>query len=92
MDSHLMLREICESDEEIAAYITEAIHGNDIQAVVRALGVVAGSRGMSQVAKETGLSRESLYKSLSGKRYPRFRTILLVLKALGFRINVRADE
>jgi probable addiction module antidote protein len=81
---------LVESAEEIAAYITEAIHTNDIRAVVRAVGVVARSRGMSQVAKDTGLSRESLYKSLSGKRYPRFDTIVLVLKALGFRLNVQA--
>jgi probable addiction module antidote protein len=82
-----------ESDEDIAAYIDEAIATNDIDTIVRAIGVVAKARGMSQIAKDTGLSRESLYKSLSGEGSPQFETIVLVLRALGFRLSVEpADE
>src|SRR6516162_9173531 len=82
-----------ESDEDIAAFMSEAISTDDIETVVRAIGVIAKARGMSQIAKETGLSRESLYRSLSGEGSPRFETIVLVLKALGFRLNVEpADE
>jgi len=82
-----------QSDEDIVAYLDEAIATNDIDTLVRAIGVVAKVRGMSQIAKDTGLSRESLYKSLSGEGSPRFETIVLVLQALGFRLSVEpADE
>jgi probable addiction module antidote protein len=77
-----------ESDEDIAAYLTETMHTDDLDAVVHAIGVVAKARGMSQIAKKAGLSRESLYKSLSGGAHPRFETIVGVLKALGLRLNV----
>jgi probable addiction module antidote protein len=84
--------EYLESDEDIAAYLTETIHTDDLDAVVRAIGVVAKARGMSQIAKETGLSRESLYRSLSGGAHPRFETIVDVLKAIGLRLNVEPVE
>ena len=64
------------------------MHTDDLDAVVHAIGVVAKARGMSQIAKKAGLSRESLYKSLSGGAHPRFETIVGVLKALGLRLNV----
>jgi probable addiction module antidote protein len=84
--------EFLETDDDIAFYIREAIATDDIDAIVRAIGVVAKTRGMSQIAKETGLSRESLYKALSGDGHPQFDTILLVLKALGLRLSVEPDE
>src|SRR5262249_17458258 len=79
-------------DEDIALYISEAIANNDIETVARTIGVVAKARGMSRIARETGLTRESLYKSLSGEQSPRFETIVLVLMALGFRLNVELDD
>src|SRR5262249_50087608 len=79
-------------DEDIALYISDAIANKDVETVARTIGVVAKARGMSQIARETGLTRESLYKSLSGEQSPRFETIVLVLKALGFRLNVEPDH
>jgi len=57
-----------------------------------ALGVVARSRGMSQIAKETGLSREHLYRALSSEGNPEFGTVLKVLSALGFKLSVHPVE
>lgn len=84
--------EYLESEEDIAAYITEAIATNDIDEVTRAIGVVAKARGMTEIAKQTGLSRESLYKALSGEGSPQFETMWLVLKALGLRLSVEPDD
>jgi probable addiction module antidote protein len=58
--------------------------------VAKALGDVARAKGMSQVARDAGLSRESLYKALSGDRSPDFETILKVMGALGLRLRAEA--
>lgn len=75
--------------EEMAAYLdawlTEA--PEDVSGIARALGDIARAKGMAQVAKEAGLSRESLYKALSGNGNPSFATILKVTKALGMRLH-----
>lgn len=75
--------------EERAAYLdawlTEA--PDDVAGIARALGDIARAKGMAQVAKETGLSRESLYKALSENGNPSFATILKVTKALGVRLH-----
>lgn len=75
--------------EEMAAYLdawlTEA--PDDVAGIARALGDIARAKGMSQVAKETGLSRESLYKALSENGNPSFATILKVTKALGVKLH-----
>jgi probable addiction module antidote protein len=60
---------------DIAAYITEAVQTDDMDTLIRAIGVAAKARGMTQIAKETGLSRGSLYKALSGNEHPQFETI-----------------
>ena len=78
-------------DEAIAEYITEALVTSDIDTITHAIGVAAKARGMTDIAKETGLSRESLYKALSGEGDPRFETIYLVLKALGLRLVAEPD-
>ncbi len=75
--------------EEMAAYLEacmEEAHG-DAAFVARALGNIARAKGMSQVACDAGLSRESLYKALSGERNPSFDTILKVIGALGLRLH-----
>ena len=77
-----------DSDEAIAAYITEALSTHDADMVVRAIGIAAKARGMTDIARQTGLSRESLYKALGGDGHPQFETINLVLKALGLRLRV----
>jgi probable addiction module antidote protein len=84
--------EYLETDVDIAAYLTEALETENMDELLRSIGVVAKARGMSQIANETGLSRESLYKALSGDARPQFDTVLRVLKALRLRISVEPDE
>lgn len=76
--------------EDCALYIQAAIEeaGDDPAFIAKALGDVARARGMTSVARSTGLSRESLYKALSGDRSPDFETVLKVLGALGLRLHV----
>ena len=81
-----------ETDEDIAAYLTEALETEDIDDLLRSIGVAAKARGMSQIARETGLSRESLYKALGGDVRPQFDTIMRVLKALGLKISIEPNE
>lgn len=78
--------------EEMAAYLEACIEEADGDAafIAKALGDIARSRGMSQVARDAGLSRESLYKALSGERSPGFDTILKVVRALGLKLHAEA--
>jgi probable addiction module antidote protein len=76
------------SDEDVAQYLSLAIADGDPALLGAALGDIARARGMSQLAKDTGLSRESLYKSLSGERAPSSDTLLKVVKALGFTLKL----
>lgn len=75
--------------EEMAAYLEACMEesGEDSSLITKALGDIARAKGMGQVAKLSGLSRESLYKALSGKRTPSFDTILKVISALGLRLH-----
>jgi probable addiction module antidote protein len=77
--------------EEMAAYLETCIEeaNGDAAFVAKALGDIARARGMSQVARDAGLSRESLYKALSGERIPTFDTVLKVIGALG--LTLRAE-
>lgn len=61
--------------------------GDDPAFIAKALGTIARARGMSQVARDAGLSRESLYRALSGEGNPEFGTILKVVRALGFKLH-----
>ena len=78
--------------EEMAAYLDACFEEADGDAtfIAKALGDIARARGMAQIARETGLSRESLYKSLSGEHSPSFDTILKVTKALGIHLHAEA--
>ncbi|MCC5843561.1 MAG: putative addiction module antidote protein [Verrucomicrobia bacterium] len=78
--------------EEMAAYLDASIEESDGDAafIAKALGDIARAKGMSQVARDAGLSRESLYKALSGERTPGFDTILKVMKALNLKIHAEA--
>ena len=75
--------------EEMAAYLEACIEEADGDAafIAKALGDIARAQGMTQVARDSGLSRESLYKALSGERSPSFDTILKVVSALGLKLN-----
>ena len=81
-----------DSGEAIAAYITEALLTDDLKTITHAIGVAAKARGMMRIAEETGLSRESLYKALSGDGNPQFETIFRVLTALGPRLRAEPAE
>lgn len=75
--------------KEMAAYLEACIEeaNGDAAFIAKALGDIARAKGMSQVAKDAGLSRESLYKALSGDRNPDFDTILKVISALGLKLH-----
>ena len=81
------------TQEEMAAYLEACIEeaNGDAAFIAKALGDIARAQGMSLVAREAGLSRESLYKSLSGERIPNFDTILKVIKALGLTLHAKAS-
>lgn len=76
------------SEEEIAEYLSQVLEDNDPLELAAALGDIARARGMTQLALDTGLSRESLYKSLSGERAPSSDTLFKVIKALGLKLTL----
>jgi probable addiction module antidote protein len=75
--------------EEMAAYLEASLEeaNGDAAFIAKALGDIARAKGMSQVARDAGLSRESLYKALSGERVPSFDTILKIVSALGLKLH-----
>lgn len=77
--------------KEIALYLQACIEesNGDAAFIAKALGDIARAKGMAQVANESGLSRESLYKALSGDRIPGFDTVLKVLAALGLSLHTK---
>lgn len=80
--------------EEMAAYLEACLEeaNGDAAFIAKALGDIARAKGMSQVARDAGLSRESLYKALSGDRSPGFDTILKVIGALGLKLHAEAGH
>ncbi|RLJ65059.1 addiction module antidote protein [Sulfurisoma sediminicola] len=80
--------------EEMAAYLEACLEEADGDAafIAKALGDIARAKGMSQVARDAGLSRESLYKALSGERSPSFDTVLRVVSALGLKLHAEASR
>lgn len=75
-----------ESDEDIAYFLEAAFDDGDPAVITAALGAVARAKGMTQLAKDTGLAREALYRSLSAEGKPEFTTVLKVMKAFGLRL------
>ena len=76
-----------ETAEDMAAYLEAALEEADPSLIAAALGDIARAKGMTQLARETGLGRESLYKALSPAGNPEFSTILRVVSALGLRLH-----
>jgi probable addiction module antidote protein len=76
-----------QSREDMAAYLQAALEEGDPALITAALGDIARAKGMSQVARDAGLGRESLYKALSPAGNPEFATILKVVKALGLALH-----
>ncbi|SFI45433.1 addiction module antidote protein [Nitrosomonas sp. Nm34] len=79
------------SSEAIAAYMADAFESDDASYIAHALGVVARSKGMKQIAEQTGLSREQLYRSFSENGNPTLKTTLAVMKALGIKLTAKVS-
>ena len=86
--------ETLRTPDEMAAYLEACIEEADGDAafISKALGDIARAQGMTQIARQTGLSRESLYKALSGDRSPSFDTVLKVIAALGLKLSAGVQE
>jgi len=80
------------TDEDMAAYLEAALEGGDSALVSAALGDIARAKGVTEIARETGLGRESLYKALSPEANPEFSTVLKVVRAPGFRLHATAEH
>jgi probable addiction module antidote protein len=81
------------TEEDMALYLEACMEeaGDDAAFIAKALGDIARARGMTQLAKDTGMGRESLYKALSGEGNPSFATILKVTRALGLRLHASSS-
>jgi probable addiction module antidote protein len=79
--------EYLETEEDMVAYLEAALELNDPTLVAAALGDITRAKGMTQIAKKTGLGRESLYKALSPDGNPEFSTVLKVVSALGLKLH-----
>ena len=77
------------TDKAVALFMAQAFETNDAGYVAHALGVVARTKGMAQIAGQTGLSREKLYRSFSENGNPTLKTTLAVMKALGIELTAR---
>lgn len=84
--------EYLDSPEVIAAYLTEAFETEDIAFMSKAIGAVARSQGMTDVAEKAGVSRENLYRALGGDAKPEFGTVIKVLHALGLNLVVKPEK
>ena len=78
--------EYLSTEEDVAAYLTTVLEENDPALLAAAIGDIARARGMTQVAKDSGIAREALYKALRPGSKPRFETISRVCAALGVRL------
>ena len=81
--------EYLDSPEGIAEYLSDALETNDAAFIAQAIGTAARARGMSEIAREAGVSRENLYRALSGETKPEFETIVRVLAALGVQLAAK---
>ena len=90
MNSELIpfdITEYLDSDEAIAEYLSQVLEDGDNEEFIRAIGYVAKARGMAQIAKDTGLGRESLYKAFRPNAKPRFDTVMRVMNALNLQLS-----
>ena len=79
-----------ETEKDMVAYIEAALESGDASLIAAALGDIARAKGMTAIAREAGLGRESLYKALSPEGNPEFATILKVIHALGLQLHAKA--
>jgi len=78
-----------ETKEDVIAYIEAALEENDTEFLLKIIGYIARSKGMAQIAKDLGVTREGLYKSLSQEGNPSFSTIVKVLDSLGLQLSIK---
>ena len=81
-----------ETEADMAAYLEAALEDGDPALVAAALGDIARAKGMTQIARDTGLGRESLYKALSPEGNPEFATVLKVIRALGLQLHATTTQ
>ena len=81
-----------DNEEAIAAYLTDILEANDAALLAAALGDIARARGMADIAKAAGITREALYKALRPDSAPRFDTVNRVCAALGVRLVAQAKH
>lgn len=86
------LATLLDSEEAISEYLSQVLAEGDTDELVRAVGYVAKARGMAQIARDSGLGRESLHKAFAPGAKPRFDTVVKVLKALGVELHVQPVE
>ena len=84
------IAEYLDDKEVIAEYLTQVMQEGDTDELLEAIGHIAKARGMAQIAKDTGLGRESLYKSFSHGAHPKFETVTKVLNSLGVKLQATA--
>ncbi len=80
--------EYLETEEDMAAYLNAALEDGDTSVIAAALGDIARAKGMTQLSKETGITRDGLYKALSPTGNPSFDTVQKVVKAFGLKLDV----
>jgi probable addiction module antidote protein len=78
------------TEEDIAGYLTAVLEDGDPALFVAAIGDIARAKGMSEIAKKSGVTRESLYRALKIEARPRFETVTRVIHALGMKLSVHA--
>lgn len=84
--------EFLDDAESQAELLTDAFETGDAAYIANALGVVARARGMTQIAKDAGVTREALYKALTAEGDPKLTTLMGVMKALGLRLSVMPEK
>lgn len=82
--------EYLKTEDDVINYIEACLEENDPELIPHALGVIARAKGMTQLAKDTGITREGLYKALSEEGNPEFATMMKVFKGLGLKLTVQA--
>jgi len=88
--SNFDVAEYLDSKEIMAEYLSQVLADGDTDELLEALGHIAKAKGMSQIAKDTGLGRESLYKTFRKGTKPKFDTIIKVIKSLGVKLQISA--
>jgi len=81
------ITEYLDSEEAMAEYLSQVLEDGDSEEFLRAIGHIAKAKGMAQIAKDTGLGRESLYKTFRPNAKPRFDTVMKVINALKLQLN-----